>query len=142
MDGVDVDIVRSDSDDGAYQITKHLLSLGHLRIAMLAGPKSVSTSKDRVNGYRRAIRDAGLSENDEQIFWGKYTQEFGYQMAQQMLTEHSDMTALVAANNFIAIGAMHMLNEKKLRVPENIAIVSVDDIPPAFMITPFFTVAT
>ena len=140
--GVDVDIVRSDSEEGAYRITEHLLSLGHQRIAMLAGPQSVSTSIDRVNGYRRAFREAGLSKSAEQIFWGEFTQEAGYKMAQQMLTELPDVTALVAANNFIAIGAMQLLNEKKLRVPEDIALVTVDDIPPALTITPFFTVAT
>ncbi len=140
--GVDVDIVRSDSEEGAYRITEHLLSLGHRQIAMLAGPQSVSTAIDRVNGYRRAFREAGLSKSAEQISWGEFTQEAGYKMAQQMLTELPDITALVAANNFIAIGAMQLLSEKKLRVPEDIALVTVDDIPAALTITPFFTVAT
>jgi len=139
--GVDVDIVRSDTEDGAYLITEHLLSLGHKRIAMLSGPQNISTSVDRVNGYRWAIRNAGLSKGAEHIFWGKYTQESGYKLAQQMLTELPDTTALVTANNFIAIGAMKLLLERKIRIPEDIALVTVDDIPPAFTVTPFFTVA-
>jgi LacI family transcriptional regulator len=139
--GVDVDIVRSDSEDGAYLITEHLLSLGHKRIVMLSGPQNISTSVDRVNGYLRAIRDAGLSKAAEYILWGEYTQESGYKLAQQMLTEVPDTTALVTANNFIAIGAMKLLLERKIRVPEDIALVTVDDIPPAFTVTPFFTVA-
>ena len=140
--GVDIDIVHSDTEEGAYQITAYLLSLGHRQVAMLAGPQSVSTSIDRVNGYRRALRDAGLAEKSEQIFWGEFTQVSGNQMAAEMLEKYPDITALVAANNFIAIGAMQLLNEKKVRVPEDIALVTVDDIPPAFTITPFFTVAT
>ena len=139
---VDVDIVRSDSEEAAYQITSHLLSLGHRQIAMLAGPQSVSTSVDRVNGYRRALHDAGLPKSAEKIFLGKFTRETGYSMAQQMLKELSKITALVAANNFIAIGAMQLLSEKNIRVPEDIAIVTVDDLPSALTITPFFTVAT
>jgi LacI family transcriptional regulator len=126
--GVDVDIVRSDTEDGAYRITKYLLSLGHRKIAMLAGPQSISTTVDRVNGYRRAFHEAGLPKDSEEIFWGKFTQE--------------SITALVAANNFIAIGAMQCLLERQKRVPEDIALVSIDDIPPSFTITPFFTVAT
>lgn len=139
--GVDVDIVRSDSEQGAYLITEHLLSLGHQRIAMLSGPQNISTSIDRAKGYRRALLDAGLSISAEQIFWGEYTQDSGYKMAKEMLPELTNITALVTANNFIAIGAMQLLNEKKLRVPEDIALVTVDDIPPTFTVTPFFTVA-
>ncbi len=140
---VDVDVVRSDTEEGAYLITTHLLSLGHQEIAMLAGPQSVSTSVDRVNGYRRALRDAGLPKSAENIFLGEFTQETGYTMAELMLVKDSSrITALVAANNFIAIGAMQLLSEKKVRVPEDVAIVTVDDLPPALTITPFFTVAT
>ncbi len=139
---VDVDVVRSDSEEGAYLITNHLLSLGHQKIAILSGSQSVSTSIDRVNGYSRARHDAGLSKNDEKIFWGEFTQESGYKMTQEVLAEFPEITALVAANNFIAIGAMKLLNEKGIRVPEEIAIVTVDDIPSTFIITPFFTVAT
>ena len=139
---VDVDVVRSDSEEGAYLITNHLLSLGHQEIAMLSGPQNISTSIDRVEGYRRAFRDAGLLKKAEQIYWGEYTQESGYKMTEEMLAEFPDITALVAANNFIAIGAMKLLNEKEIRVPEEVAIVTIDDIPSTFIITPFFTVAT
>ena len=141
VDGVDVDVVRSDTEEGAYLITTHLLSLGHREIAMLAGPQSVSTSVDRVNGYCRALRDAGLPKSAEKIFLGKFTREAGYAMAQQMLKKFSNTTALVAANNFIAIGAMQFFSETNIRVPEDIAIVTVDDLPSDFTITPFFTVA-
>jgi LacI family transcriptional regulator len=60
--GVEVDIVRADSETGAYQLTQHLLSSGHRQITMLAGPKSTSTAIDRVNGFCRAIH--GLSIKD------------------------------------------------------------------------------
>ncbi|MEN8173069.1 MAG: LacI family DNA-binding transcriptional regulator [Chloroflexota bacterium] len=140
--GVDVDIVRSDTEEGAYQITKYLLSLGHQRIAMLAGPQSTSTATDRVDGYCRALRDAGLAKRDDHIFWGEFSIEAGYKTAQQMLTDLPDVTAFFAANNFIAIGAMQLLKEKNKRVPEDIALVTIDDIPPGFTLAPFFTVVT
>jgi len=141
VSGVDVDIVRSDSEEGAYLITEHLLSLGHQRIVMLSGPQNISTSIDRVAGYRHALHDAGLPEIAEEVIWGEYTQESGYKMAEEMLTKLPDTTALVTANNFIAIGAMKFLNEKDIRVPEDIALVTLDDIPSTFTISPFFTVA-
>jgi len=138
---VDVDIVRADSETGAYQLTQHLISLGHRNIMMLAGPKSVSTSVDRVAGYQRALREADLPEIGDNIFWGHFSQESGYEMAQQVLISEPRPTALFAANNFVAIGVLQALQEKGIRVPEDIALVTFDDLPPAFMLTPFFSVA-
>lgn len=138
---VEVDIVRADSEAGAYQLTKHLLSLGHRIITMLAGPKSVSTAVDRVSGYCRAMREAGLEVCDSQVFWGGFTQESGFALTKQALSASPRTTALFAANNFVAIGAIQALQELNIRVPEDIALVAVDDIPPAFTAHPFLTVA-
>jgi LacI family transcriptional regulator len=140
--GVDVDIVRADSESGAYQLTQYLLSLGHRQITMLAGPKSTSTAIDRVNGFCRAMNETGLNTCDTQVLWGAFTQESGYSMAKEALERTPRPTALFAANNFIAIGAMWAMREQGFRVPEDLALVAVDDIPPAFTIEPFLTVAT
>ncbi len=142
VNGIDVDIVRADSEEGAYRLTQHLISLGHQNIAMLAGPKDVSTSVDRVNGYRRALEDAALKTNIDQIYWGNFTQEAGYEMARIVADLMPRPTALFAANNFIAIGAILALKEKGLRVPEDMALVTIDDIPPPYTLEPFLTVAT
>lgn len=139
--GAQVDIVRGDSEGGAYQLVQLLLSLGHRRIAMLSGPVSISTAADRVSGYRRALQEAGLEAQAELICYGEYTQESGYQMARKALSLMPRPTALFAANNFIAIGALRALREMGIRVPEDMALVSFDDIPPAFVIEPFLTVA-
>lgn len=139
---VDVDIVRADSETGAYQLTQHLLSLGHRQITMLAGPKSTSTAVDRVHGYCRAMHEAGLEVRNTQVLWGTFTQESGYTMAEDALADTPRPTALVAANNFIAIGAMGAMQEQGFRVPEDVALVAVDDIPSGFTINPFLTVAT
>lgn len=140
--GVDVDIVRADSEEGAYQLTKQLLSLGHRHVAMLAGPKHVSTSVDRVRGYQRALEEAGIESDEDRIYWGNFTQKAGFKMAQKVVDLTPRPTALFAANNFIAIGAIQALKKKNLRVPEDIALVTVDDIPPAYTLEPFLTVAT
>jgi len=139
---IQVDIVRADSENGAYQLTQHLLSLGHKRIAMLAGPRTVSTAVDRVNGYQRALADAGLPDSAAKVCWGEFTQDSGRRIASQALSTTPPPTALFAANNFIGIGALKALQEKGLRVPEDIALVTVDDTPPTFPIDPFLTVLT
>lgn len=136
-----VDVVRCDSEGGAYQLTRHLLALGHQRITMLTGPRHVSTACDRVDGYRRALAEAGLQPQAEHVTWGEFSQESGYRMAQKALITPVQPTAIFAANNFIAFGAMRALEEEKLRVPEDMALVAFDDLPPGLSLNPFLTAA-
>jgi LacI family transcriptional regulator len=138
---IDVDFVRADSETGAYELTKYLISLGHRQIAMLAGPQSVSTSIDRVNGFCRALNEIDLEMCDPMVFWGSFTKEAGYEMAKKAIAATPPPTALFAANNFVAIGAIQALQEKNLRIPEDFSIVAFDDIPAAYSINPFLTAA-
>lgn len=138
---IPVDTVRSDSEGGAHQLTCHLLALGHRRIAMLSGPQHVSTAVDRVSGYRHALSETGVPVDERMVIYDTFTREGGYAMAQQVLELEPRPTALLAANNFIAIGAYRALREVGLRVPEDIALVAFDDLPPTFSMDPFLTVA-
>jgi LacI family transcriptional regulator len=138
---VKVDTLRCDSEEGAYQLTRHLLHLGHTRIAVLSGPPSVSTATDRVAGYRRALAEAGLASRAELVFHAGFSQAGGHQMALQALAVTPRPTALFAANNFITSGAFRAVREAGLRVPEDISIVSFDDLPTASDMGPALTVA-
>ena len=136
---VEVDEVRSDSEAGAYQATRHLIEMKHRHIALLTGPEYVSTAKDRAEGFCRALNESHLGCQPEFIQWGKFTRESGYEATKRLLQLDPRPTALVAGNNFIAIGAMAALNEAGCRVPEDMAIVAFDDLPAALTIEPFFT---
>ncbi len=140
--GVAVDVVRSDSEGGAYRLVTYLLALGHRHIATLSGPPTISTAVDRVAGYRRALAEAGLPPEAAMVFYGAYDIESGYQNALRALKSTPRPTALFAANNFIAIGALRALEEAGLRVPDDIALVCFDDVPLWLQITPFFTMAS
>jgi LacI family transcriptional regulator len=140
--GVGVDVVRGDSEKGAYDLSQLLIGLGHRRIAMLSGPRTISTSVQRVKGYQRALTEAGIPSRQELIYYSDYNQAGGYQMARQALATLPQPTALFAANNFIAMGALMALREAKVRVPRDVSVVCFDDIPPWLMIDPFLTVAT
>jgi len=135
------DVVRGDSEGGAYELTRLLLSLGHRDIAILNGPRGVSTAEDRLNGYRRALSEAGIASNPEREYYGSFTQESGYELARKALIDVPGPTALFASNNFIGFGVLKALQELGLRVPDDIAVVSFDDLPPALVIFPFLTVA-
>ncbi len=136
-----VDMVRADSEGGAYQLTRHLIEQGHRRIAMITGPAHVSTASDRVAGYRRALNDAGLKVDEGQIYWGKFAQSHGYGATQEILKSTPRQTALVTGNNFIAVGAMHALRGSGIQVPQGMAVVTFDDFPAGLTIDPFLTTA-
>lgn len=135
------DAVRCDSEGGAYQLTRLLLSLRHRRIAMLSGPQGVSTAEDRVTGFRRALADAGANVDAAPVYYGKFSLESGYDMTMQALAQTPRPSALFAGNNFIAIGALRALRDAGLRVPEDLALVGFDDLPADLVVDPFLTVA-
>jgi LacI family transcriptional regulator len=138
VSGVKIDFVQSDSEDGAYHLTKLLIGLGHERIIMITGPKDVSTSVDRVAGYQRALAESGLDDN-EQIYYGTFTQEGGYELTRQAMTHSPTPTAIFGANNFIAIGIIKALRDLKVAVPGDISVVAFDDFPESMLVTPFLT---
>ncbi|MCB0062496.1 MAG: LacI family DNA-binding transcriptional regulator [Caldilineaceae bacterium] len=134
-----VDTVRGDTYGSAYTLANHLIALGHRRIAVLAGPCYISTSAERVEAVCVALRNAALPIDAKLILYGEYAVESGYAMASQVLAEQP--TAIVAGNNFIAIGVGRFLQEAELRVPQDISVVCFDDVPISWGSEPFLTVA-
>jgi LacI family transcriptional regulator len=141
LSGVSADIVRGNSESGAYELTRYLTGLGHRRIAILSGPETTSTSTQRVAGYKRALEDAHLKVDSELISYGKFYQDSGYERTMKLLALSRRPTALFAGNNFIAIGMMKALYESSLRIPEDMSVVGFDDLPPGLLVQPFLTVA-
>jgi LacI family transcriptional regulator len=140
VSGVEIDSVRSDSEDGAYRLIKLLIRLGHERIAMITGPKDVSTSVDRVAGYQRALIESGLG-NNEHVYYGAFIQESGYELTRQAMMHPSQPTAIFGGNNFITIGIIKALHDLNIGVPGDISVVGFDDLPESMLLSPFLTVA-
>lgn len=142
ISGVQVDAVRSDSEGGAFQLTQYLIDIGHRRIAMLTGPASISTSRQRAEGYRRALLENGLPIDESIIVEGGYKPESGHRMALEVMKHRQPRpTALFAGNNFIALGIFQALGELGLRTPEDVSVVSFDELPIMPYQKPFLTVA-
>jgi LacI family transcriptional regulator len=99
---------------------------------MIAGPEDVSTSVDRVAGYRRALIESGLGEN-EQVYYGGFNQQSGYDFTKQVMTQSLKPTAIFGANNFIAIGIIKALRDFKISVPGNVSVVAFDDFPESML---------
>lgn len=135
-----VDQVRSDSEAGAYELVRHLIELGHRRIAMLTGRRNISTSVDRAAGHRRALAEHGIETDNHFVLYEGFGVKAGYRMARQVLDLDPRPTALFAANNFIAFGAIRALREAGLRIPELMSLVAFDDLPDDWVVDPFLTV--
>ncbi len=142
VDGAHVDVVRGDSEQGGYQLARYLAQLGHTRIAIISGPQHVSTTVDRLAGYHRAMVETGLNTNSNLVYYGQFTQNSGYQLAKEALAAKPRPTAIFAGNNFIAIGAFRALQEAGLRVPDDISMVTFDDLHDMLAMEPFLTVVS
>ena len=135
----DVSVVRCDSEAGAAEMARYLADLGHREVAVLAGPVGVPTSDDRVAGFLGALEGGEIRTN---VFHGQFSTESGREGVARAMSMNPRPTALFALNNFVTIGALQMLHELGIRVPEDIALVGFDDLPPAMVGQPFLTVVS
>lgn len=113
---------------GSYAATRHLLDLGHRRIAYFAGPTVAAWAQERLEGYRRALRDATIEPDEKLLFAAGSTIEEGESAGLQMLNEGQKVTAIQASNDMSAIGVASMLIKQGVKIPEQISIVGFGNI--------------
>jgi len=122
--------VNIETDDllASYAVTQHLLKLGHTRIAFLAGPHTTPWTRERLEGYRRALHEAGIDLDDRLVFQAGRTIEDGAKAATQMMSESADATAVQAVNDVVAVGCAEALLSHGLRIPEDISVAGFGNI--------------
>jgi len=118
-----------DNEGAAYNAVRHLIAGGHRRIAMLSGRASISTTTERIAGYRRALREAGLALDERLIVSGASTSEGGAAAATIVLDVDPPPSAIFSGNNLMSIGALQAIANRGLVVPDDIALVGFDDFP-------------
>lgn len=138
-DDLNVDTVSVDNAQGARIAVAHLISLGHRRIALINGPLSLSTARERQEGCRMAFRDAGLPVPDDLIRYGDFRQAGGYHAMQALLAEAPPPTAVFVASNLMTIGALQAIHERGLEIPSEVAVVGFDDMAWAASLRPPLT---
>ena len=131
--------VDIDNYGGAFAMTEHLLQLGHTEIRMIGGAGGNRDAYERKRGFRAALEQKGLTWLDGWIVSGAFTEASGYRATQTLLTQSIQPTAIFAANDSMAVGALSALREAGRRVPEDVAVVGFDDIPIAEYVTPPLT---
>jgi LacI family transcriptional regulator len=137
--GFHADVVRGDSLAGAQTLTRHLLALGHRRIALINGHRDTSVARDREAGFRVSLTEADIEIDERMISSGTWFIDDAEVRTRAILDDVNPPTAILAANNFMAIGALRALRERGCRVPEDVALACFDDIPDAAEVDPFLT---
>jgi LacI family transcriptional regulator len=122
--------VNVETDDllASYALTTHLINLGHKRIAFLAGPLATPWTQERFEGYRRALREAGMDVDDKLVFEAGRSIEDGAKATLQMINESADATAVQAVNDLVAVGCAEALLKQGLRIPQDISVAGFGNI--------------
>lgn len=129
LPGEPMNVVDIDNVDGGYRATRHLIELGHWRIAHITGPITWRSARDRWQGYRQALEEANIPYEEQLVAHGDWSLHSGYMAAQTLLQRGGDFTALFSANDQMAIGAMRAFREAGRRIPDDVALIGYDDIP-------------
>jgi len=127
------------SHRGIFEAVDHLVSQGHTQIAYLGGSKEWYCSNERLQEVRKALEAKGILLQDQYILEGDFSEESGMQAIDVLLHLPQPPTAILAANDLMAIGMLRELNQKGLRVPEDVAVVGFDDIPLSAHVVPTLT---
>lgn len=128
--------VRIDNEDGGFQATEHLLEQGYKRIAILAGPKNLGISNERVNGYLKALKKYKINPNDDLIIYCDFNQHYAYLATQELLNMKKRPDAIFTISDRMAIGAMLAIKEKNLNMPHDIGLVGFNNEPITQLLTP------
>jgi LacI family transcriptional regulator len=139
VDGLDVDFVGSDNILAAAMVTEHVIRFGHTRIAHIAGKTGLYTAERRKEGFRATMAAANIPVDESLIVDGGYDGERAYAQAMRLLTRADRPTAIVAANNVMALGALQAMNDLGFACPDDISLTSIDDVPWGNVIRPRIT---
>lgn len=134
-----IDWVTADDERIAADAVMHLHLLGHRRIATITGPLNHTPGKPRYLGYLRAMQDLDLPVEPEMIEHGEWTRESGFDAMTRLAARHDRPSAVFCANDMMAIGALDAARRSGLAVPEDVALIGVDDIDAASLVRPALT---
>ena len=128
--------VMVDNEQSAYEAVKHLLNTGCKRIAFLAGPTNVSVSNQRISGYLRALAESGVKEDLNLIIHSDYVQDSATLCTQELMRAKNRPDGILVVSDRLALGVLMALRELKIRVPEDVKIVSFNNEPVCSVVSP------
>jgi LacI family transcriptional regulator, repressor for deo operon, udp, cdd, tsx, nupC, and nupG len=137
--GADIPPIEVDNREAARGMTEYLASLGHRRIAYLCGPSENVLERERIQGYREGLQNAGLPLDPGLIWPGDYTLEAGFRAGRALVAGELRPSAVFCSNDEMAIGFMQALAAVGVKVPDDISVAGFDDIELAALVQPSLT---
>lgn len=128
IEGLEVDAVLHDNFEGAYQAVRHLVQLGHTRIAYITSRRQIWTVNERLAGYRAALAKSHLDFQEEYVVQISLNLESAFEATNQLLKLPARPTAIFAYNDLMAVGVLKALKQAGLKIPQDMALVGYDDI--------------
>lgn len=132
-------VITIDYRTGSIEAVEHLASLGHERIGYICGPSGVWRFEERLEGYRLGLAAAGLTYDDALVVEADLTAGGGYRACRELLTRRPQPTALMFANDIMAVGGLSAISDAGLRVPDDVSVVGFDNIALLDYVRPFLT---
>jgi len=128
LEGLNVDCVLFDNEVGTCQAVRHLIEHGHSRIGLINLARSKTPGQERFEGYRRALLEAGIKVEPELVLEGSFKAQEGGRLAESLLHVDPPPTALFVGSNRLMSGVLRVVKERKIRVPEDLALATFDDV--------------
>ncbi|MGE5583793.1 MAG: LacI family DNA-binding transcriptional regulator [Bacillota bacterium] len=125
----EVNWVDNNNFTAGYELVRHFISQGHRQIAFIGVTPGYIVTLDRLEGYKKALSDFGLSVDERLIVESKFSDDNGYDLIKQLLERGVNPTGVIACDDFLAFGALRFLSEQGLKVPENIAVAGFNNVP-------------
>jgi LacI family transcriptional regulator len=135
----DLIFVSGDDVNGAYQLTKYLISLGHTKIACFKGPRNLRSSQDRFSGFISAIEESKISQDEGYIQDTEYTFDGGANALRLLMRQKEPPSAIFAGHDESALGALFTAREMGINVPNQLSIAGFEDLPMASQVWPRMT---
>lgn len=139
LKGSEIPNVAIDNETSAYKMTNHLIQLGHQKIAFISGGLNTISSIDRLSGYKKALKDAGIEIKENFIQEGDYFFTSGLKATEKLMDLSIKPTAIFAASDQMAAGAMKSIQARGLSIPKDISVVGFDNTELSFMLNPELT---
>lgn len=128
FDDLDTHYVVTDDVEGASSAIHHLIDRGHGRIGIINGPSHISSSQERLRGYKETLRERGIGVKEKFIFRNTVTMEEGYRTGKDLVSTTPRPSAVLCYSDFVAIGVIKAARDAGLKIPEDLAVVGYDDI--------------
>ncbi len=128
VSGVQADAVLLDNVRGSRECVRHLIQMGHRRIALITGQLKAQIARERLKGYEEALREADIEVDPALVMEGDFREESGYRLTRQLLQKRLPATAIFTSNGVMTLGALKAFEEQGIKCPEDIALATFDDL--------------